>query len=74
MPLYLGSLDNDVMIKDYTNSEKLLESIKGFQKKYGSEVLPTEKKVKAEILYNKYDVFKKLFSWYMYVGTLMFGF
>ena len=74
LPLYLGSLDNDVMIKDYTNSEKLLESIKGFQKKYGSEVLPTEKKVKAEILYNKYDVFKKLFSWYMYVGTLMFGF
>ena len=74
LPLYLGSLDNDVIIKDYTNSEKLLESIKGFQKKYGSEVLPTEKKVKAEILYNKYDVFKKLFSWYMYVGTLMFGF
>ena len=74
LPLYLGSLDNDVIIKDYTNSEKLLESIKGFQKKYGSEVLPTEKKIKAEILYNKYDVFKKLFSWYMYVGTLMFGF
>ena len=74
LPLYLGSLDNDVIIKDYTNSEKLLESIKGFQKKYGSEVLPTQKKIKAEILYNKYDVFKKLFSWYMYVGTLMFGF
>ena len=50
LPLYLGSLDNDVIIKDYTNSEKLLESIKGFQKKYGSEVLPTEKKIKAEIV------------------------
>ena len=73
LPLYLASLEKDIDLVDYTNSKKLLESIKGFQTKYGSEVLPNENKIKAEILYNKYDVFKKLFSWYMYVGTLMFG-
>ena len=32
----------------------------------------SDDKIEAEILYNKYDVFKKLFSWYMYAGTLMF--
>ena len=64
----------DIESKDYTNSIKILESIRGFQNKYGSSVLPTETKIKAEILYNKYDIFKKLFSWYMYVGTLMFAF
>ena len=74
LPLYLGSLEKDIDLGDYSNSKKLLESIKGFQTKYGSEILPNENKIKAEILYNKYDVFKKLFSWYMYVGTLMFGF
>jgi|TARA_B110000879_G_scaffold92612_1_gene126789 cytochrome c-type biogenesis protein CcsB len=74
LPLYLGSLEKDIDLGDYSNSKKLLESIKGFQTKYGSEVLPNENKIKAEILYNKYDVFKKLFSWYMYIGTLMFGF
>ena len=74
LPLYLGSLENDIKTGDYKNSKNLLESIRGFQNKYGSEILPSEDKIKAEILYNKYDIFKKLFSWYMYVGTLMFGF
>ena len=37
-------------------------------------MLPSEDKIKTEILYNKYDIFKKLFSWYLYVGTLFFVF
>ncbi|MDG2368963.1 MAG: cytochrome c biogenesis protein CcsA [Flavobacteriaceae bacterium] len=74
LPLYLGALENDIKTGDYDNSKKLLESIRGFQTKYGSEILPSEDKLKAEILYNKYDIFKNLFSWYMYVGTLMFAF
>ena len=74
IPLYLGALENDIKTGDYDNSKKLLESIRGFQTKYGSEILPSEDKIKAEILYNKYDIFKNLFSWYMYVGTLMFAF
>ena len=32
----------------------------------------SDDKVKTEVLYNKYDIFKKLFSWYMYAGTLLF--
>ena len=32
----------------------------------------SDDKIKTEILYNKYDVFKKLFSWYLYAGTLLF--
>ena len=74
LPLYIGALENDIQSGDYENSKKLLESIRGFQTKYGSSILPDENKIKAEILYNKYDIFKKLFSWYMYVGTLMFAF
>ena len=73
LPLYFGALENDIETGNYNNSTKLLESIKGFQTKYGSNILPSEDKIKAEIMYNKYDVFKKLFSWYMYVGTLMFA-
>ena len=72
LPLYLGSLKNDVETNDYANSTKILESIKGFQNKYGSSVLPTQDQINAEILYNKYDIFRSLFSWYMYVGALMF--
>jgi cytochrome c-type biogenesis protein CcsB len=58
---------------DYTQANNLLESIHGFQKKFGGEVLPNQEKVRAEIAYNKYDIFKKLFSWYIYAGTLFFA-
>ena len=74
LPLYFSTLDSDIKTGDYENSKKLIESIKGFQTKYGSQVLPSEDKIKAEIYYNKYDIFKRLFSWYMYAGVLMFVF
>ena len=72
MPLYLTSLRQGKATQDYTQADQLLESLKGYQKKYGAEVMPTEDQIKAELYYNKYDIFKRLFSWYMYAGTLMF--
>ncbi len=68
MPLYLGALRQGT----YEQADQLLESISGFQQKYGADVMPSEKKIAYEVLYNKYDIFKRLFSWYMYVGTVMF--
>ena len=72
LPLYFQSLRLAQQDNDYTQAESLLESIYGFQKKFGSEVLPSEDRVEAEISYNKYDIFKKLYSWYIYAGTLFF--
>jgi cytochrome c-type biogenesis protein CcsB len=72
LPLYFQALRLSLKDNDYKNSDNLLESIKGFQKKFGSEVLISENKIDAEILYNKYDIFKKLFSWYLYAGLLLF--
>ena len=72
LPMYTTSLLKSIETKDFKASDELLESIKNFQKKYGSKVMPSEQKVKAETLYNKYDVFKKLFSYYMYVSVIMF--
>ena len=57
---------------DYTQAENLLQSVTGFQRKYGAAIMPSERKVEAEVLYNEYDIFKKLFSWYLYAGTLFF--
>ena len=74
LPLYFQSLRIAKQSGNYKQSDELLESLKGFQKKFGSEVLPSDDKINTEILYNKYDIFKKLFSWYLYVGTLFFVF
>src|SRR5690606_29332370 len=72
LPMYTASLLNSIETKNFDTSNELLTSIKNFQKLQGSNVMPSEKKIKAEILYNKYDIFKKLFSYYMYVSVLLF--
>jgi len=72
LPMYTTSLLKSIETKDFKPSDELLTSIINFQKKYGSKVVPSEQKVKAEILYNKYDIFKKLFSYYMYVSVVLF--
>lgn len=69
---YLITLNNAKSSGDYSKPEELLEGIKKTQLKYGDEVMLSDEKIKTEILYNKYDIFKKLFSWYMYAGTLLF--
>jgi hypothetical protein len=42
------SLNNASLSNDYNNADDLVESIHGFQKKFGSEVMPTERKITME--------------------------
>jgi len=72
LPMYSASLLKAIESKDYKASDELLESLMNYQKKFGAEVMPSDDHVKAEILYNKYDIFKRLFSYYMYASVLMF--
>lgn len=74
LPFYLQTLSKASQDGDYELSDSLLKGLTKYQHKYGAEVMPSDDKVEAEILYNKYDIFKKLFSWYMYAGLLMFLF
>ena len=70
---YLATLQNDKLQNtDFKQSQKLVEAIKKTQQRYGGKTMLSEKKIKTEITYNKYDIFKKLFSWYMYASSLMF--
>ncbi|RNC86461.1 MAG: cytochrome C biogenesis protein [Winogradskyella sp.] len=69
---YLLTLNQGKSTGDFSQAEALLKGFKKSQTKYGAEVMLSDQKIKAEIAYNKYDIFKKLFSWYMYAGTLLF--
>ncbi|MBJ7879984.1 cytochrome c biogenesis protein CcsA [Gelidibacter salicanalis] len=69
---YLLTLNKAKQDGDFSRADDVLNGIKKTQEKYGSEVMLSDQKVTTEIAYNKYDVFKNLFSWYMYAGTLMF--
>ena len=74
LPFYLNSLDKASVSKDYKLANSLVTGIEKYQKKYGEKVRPSDKQIDLEIMYNKYDIFKKLYSWYMYAGVLMFVF
>ena len=50
--LYFQTLRVARQDQDYTQSEELLESIKGFQKKYGTKVMPSDFKINSEVVYN----------------------
>ncbi|MDH3322501.1 MAG: cytochrome c biogenesis protein ResB, partial [Flavobacteriaceae bacterium] len=74
IPLYSQSLVTASNTKDYTEANKLVESIHQYQRKFGEEVIPSEKKIKLELFYNKYDIFKGLFWKYMLASLALFIF
>ena len=70
-PAYMKSLVAAKKDKDYSHSDKYLQELINFQKKYGANVYPDEKKIEAEILYNKFSVFKNLSKYYGLFGVLL---
>ena len=69
---YLATLNDAKKTGNYKDANKLLDAFKKTQHQYGASVMINDKKVDTEVLYNKYDIFKKLYSWYMYAGSLLF--
>ena len=70
---YMATLQNEKKSKvNFSKSQQLIDAIKKTQTKYGGDTMISEDKINTEILYNRYDIFKKLFEYYMYASTLMF--
>ncbi len=72
VPYYLMSLRKALGTGDYTEADKLLKAFKQNQKNHGSEVLPSDTKIKAEIISNKLGIFNLLYPLYALVGGLLF--
>ena len=68
LQLYFQTLRVSRESSDYSQSEELLESIKGYQVKYGSDVMPSDLKISSEIIYNKAEIFNRLYKWYLLLG------
>ena len=69
---YLYFLNEGKISGDFKDADDILSAITNTQIKYGSDVMLSKNKINAEILYNKYDIFKSLFSWYLYVSSTLF--
>jgi cytochrome c-type biogenesis protein CcsB len=74
LPLYFDSLKKARETGDYKQADEFLESITNFQKKYGAEVMPSENRLLAETIYNKADIFNRLYKYFLLFGVFMLGF
>ncbi len=60
-----------IATKDYEQADLILDGIKKYQRTYGGEVLPSEQRVSMEIFFNKWNVFKNLFPYFLSVGFVL---
>jgi len=74
LKMYFESLETARTTNDYTEAEQLLDGIANFQIKFGSEVRPSDNKIKAEIAYNRADIFNRLYKYFAMFGIFMFLF
>jgi cytochrome c-type biogenesis protein CcsB len=74
LPVYIQFLQKAKKTNDYTEANKILDGIKTFQKKFGSEVIPSEKEIATEISYNKIQPFKKLATYYGFASLFLIFF
>jgi cytochrome c-type biogenesis protein CcsB len=74
LPVYIQLLQNSKKTGDYTETNKILDGIKRFQKKFGADVYPTENEIDIEILYNKTQPFLKLSKYYGFASLFLIVF
>ncbi|AUC22241.1 cytochrome C biogenesis protein [Polaribacter sejongensis] len=71
LPVYIQLLQEAKKSNDYTKADQILDGIKKFQKKFGSEVYPSQNRIDLEITYNKWEIFTKTSVLYMILGLLL---
>ena len=70
-PMYLGAVRESAKDNDWGKADEMLGYIAEYQQRFGKDVIPPGDKVKTEILYNKLDIFNRLFGIYGLIGFLM---
>ncbi len=71
MKAYIQTTREAMQTGNWSDVNELLTALDGYQKKLGKALLIPEKKLKAELLYNKVDIFNRLGKWYGLLGLLL---
>jgi cytochrome c-type biogenesis protein CcsB len=67
---YIQALKTSQSSGDYTDSNKALSSIAAFQETYGTAVIPSQRRVSAEIFLNRVSPFTILMMLYFLIGSI----
>ena len=68
---YFSAVDAATKDNDWSKADAALEKISAYQHKYGAAVMPSEKKIDIEILFNKFQVFDRLTPIYLLAGLAL---
>ena len=68
---YLTSLISSMRSNNWKEPEELLDAMSNFQTKFGKAVVIPTGKIKAEIFYNKLNIFERLISYYFTIGFVL---
>jgi cytochrome c-type biogenesis protein CcsB len=69
--MYYDAVKKAIESGDWTGADEHLEYIIQFQTKFGERVMPSESKVNIELSYNRMNIFKRLASYYGYIGVIL---
>ncbi len=72
VPFYLASLENGQQDGSFARADELLAAFHKNQENHGSAVLPSRRRVETEVIYNRLDLFNRLYKYYALVGIVMF--
>ena len=67
VPAMLSSISNG----NSSQAKELISGIYDYQKKFGADIWPSEEKIKAEMMYNKLQIFSNLSKLYGLIGILL---
>ena len=72
IPLWAKEIFKAKETGDYKLADQILKGIDKYQKSFGQAVYPSEKRLKWEVFYNKYDAFRSLFWQFMTLSLFIF--
>ncbi|MCA0362507.1 MAG: cytochrome c biogenesis protein CcsA [Bacteroidetes bacterium] len=75
---YVNSVNEGIANGSFVAADKNLNEIVNFQKRNGGAIIPSEEKIKSELLLNKIDAFNRLKGFYgilslIFTGLFLFG-
>lgn len=68
--VYLTEVRNAINTGDWSQADELVESINKYQRRIADD-LPSDRKVKFEIAYYKYDLFSRITNIYLLLGFIL---
>lgn len=70
---YLTGLQEGIADNDWSKADAALAELKNYQRAASGEILPSERRIEAEVFYNHVSIFKKLVYFYWILGFSALG-